>query len=435
MDKIPSAMLVFDGDKNSSQKPDKYASVKITGKTDKSPLSYKINEEMIFSFKADFGDIKPDKWYLVYERKGDDHATFSGKVPADQELTVKTSIDRAGFVNVSVYLADSKGERLTKLDYRNKFAPIGFYAGAGVAIETLCDCGEPDDFDEFWARQKKRLEQCPFKDDTEILPVRELAAGNVYAVSIPAPGPRPATGYMTIPKNAKEKSLPILITFNGYGLARQQIAEDMELDCIHLHINAHGQKLGQNDAYYEEFFKSICTGNAPYAYDTELNKDPEKCFFNGMVMRVLRALEYLKTLPEWDGKNITAMGNSQGGLQAMWAAALDKDVTKVSVAVTWCCDMAGSTKANRLPCLYPIAYQRALDYYDPVFMAKRITQAEVTIRRAGLGDYFCPPSGVAISYLNLATPDKTIHWYQGSDHGCVPENPKIITWTTAKKDS
>ena len=173
-------------------------------------------------------------------------------------------------------------------------------------------------------------------------------------------------------------------------------------------------------------------GYGGYAYDPELNKDPGKCFFNGMVMRVLRALEYLKTLPEWNKKDVIASGNSQGGLQTMWAAALDQDVTLASPAVTWCCDMAGAVKAGRLPGVFPIAYQPALDYYDPVFMAKRITQAEVIIRRGGLGDYVCPPSGVAISYKNLSTLRKRIYWHQGSDHGFIPDMPEIITWKTNK---
>ena len=157
-----------------------------------------------------------------------------------------------------------------------------------------------------------------------------------------------------------------------------------------------------------------------------------RSYFFGMLMRDLRAIQYAKTLPEWDGKNLVVRGSSQGGLQTMWAAALDQDVTVAEPAVTWCCDMAGAAKAGRLPGIYPIAYQPALDYYDPVFMAKRITQAEVIIRRGGLGDYVCPPSGVAISYKNLATQRKRIHWHQGSDHGFIPKTPDIITWKTKK---
>ena len=430
--KVPSSMLAFAGDKRMPPAEDPYANIWINGKTDKSPLEYDPGEEMIFTFRTDFGDVLPGNWFLRYERKGDDLKTFSGKVPADQILTVKTSLECPGFVCVNVWLVDDSGKQLTKLDYRGKQVPIGFFAGAGVQIETLSDCGEPDDFDNFWTAQKKRLDQCPFREETEKRLVKESDSGSIYAVTIPAPGSRPATGYMTVPRGAKEKSLPVLIVFNGYGMKRQTPPEKVIPGCIFFHLNAHGQKLDADDAYYEEFFQSICTGNVSYAYDPELNKDPEKCFFNGMVMRVLRALEYLKTLPEWDKKDIIASGNSQGGLQTMWAAALDKDVTLASPAVTWCCDMAGAAKAGRLPGIYPIAYQPALDYYDPVFMAKRITQAEVIIRRGGLGDYVCPPSGVAISYKNLATQRKRIHWHQGSDHGFIPNIPDIITWNTKK---
>ena len=65
-------------------------------------------------------------------------------------------------------------------------------------------------------------------------------------------------------------------------------------------------------------------------------------------------------------------------------------------------------------------------------MAKRIKNAKVIITRAGLGDYVCPPSGLAILYNNLATSDKTIVWVQGSDHGFVPEKSEVITWRNGK---
>ena len=61
-------------------------------------------------------------------------------------------------------------------------------------------------------------------------------------------------------------------------------------------------------------------------------------------MRVLRALEYLKTRPEWDGKNLGVNGGSQGALQATWGAALDPDVTEANVYINWCCNLAGSVK-------------------------------------------------------------------------------------------
>lgn len=46
------------------------------------------------------------------------------------------------------------------------------------------------------------------------------------------------------------------------------------------------------------------------------NEDPETTYFNGMMLRLIRSLEYAKSLPEWDGKNLTVQGHSQGGMQA-----------------------------------------------------------------------------------------------------------------------
>jgi cephalosporin-C deacetylase-like acetyl esterase len=61
-------------------------------------------------------------------------------------------------------------------------------------------------------------------------------------------------------------------------------------------------------------------------------------------------------------------------------------------------------------------------------MAKRIKNAKVDIIRAGLGDYVCPPAGLAVFYKNLATTRKRITWFQGSAHLLLPEKADRITW-------
>ena len=138
--------------KTAKKKEQKLSGIKIIGKTDKSALSYKENEEMIFTFRVDFGKNKPGKYFLSYTRRGDDNKTFSGKIAADKLLTVKTKLDRPGFVSVNVFLTDGKGRVIRALDHTKRMRPVAFYAGAGVKAETLKDCGEPRDFDAFWTK-------------------------------------------------------------------------------------------------------------------------------------------------------------------------------------------------------------------------------------------------------------------------------------------
>ena len=138
-----------------------------------------------------------------------------------------------------------------------------------------------------------------------------------------------------------------------------------------------------------------------------------------MALRVMRGLEYLKSLPGWNGKDLYASGGSQGGLQTIWAAGLDPQVTKAESSVTWCCDMGG-TELGRNRGNWYIKWVPALGYYDPINIARRISKNSRTlIPRAGLGDYTCPPSGLAILFNNIPGPKK-INWDQGSTHPYVP---------------
>ena len=77
-------------------------------------------------------------------------------------------------------------------------------------------------------------------------------------------------------------------------------------------------------------------------------------------------------------------------------------------------------KSGRLRGPWHIPYGKGLDYYDAVNHIRR-AKCPVEITRAGLGDYTCPPSGLAL-YYNAVPGKKSISWVQGSEHGHVPPN-------------
>ena len=397
----------------------------IKGTTNKSPLSYNIDEEMVFSFKLEAENAETKDTYLSYFRRGDDGKTFSGKVPANEELTLKTSLNRAGFVGIDVFWTDNDGKNILI-----KGKKVAFYAGAGVQAETLQDCGEPSDFDTFWAKQRAKLDSVPYKDNIEKILLFTKGNMSYYKVKVPCYGPRPMTAYLCIPTKAENNSLQAEVHFMGYGAYKVTCPTIWpKKDRITLLVNAHGMELQQSDEYYKEFFASIRTEKYGYAFNPEENKNAETAYFHGMAMRAMRALDYVKTLPEWDQKNLIAVGGSQAGLQTMWVTALDKDVTEAYPSIIWCCDMAGTEKKSRCHGTWRVKYFPALDYYDPVFMAKRIKNAKVVITRAGLGDYICPPSGLAVCYNNLATQEKEIVWVQGSCHDFTPQNAQKVIWS------
>ena len=163
-----------------------------------------------------------------------------------------------------------------------------------------------------------------------------------------------------------------------------------------------------------------------YAFDPQQNADPEVAYFNGMVLRVKRGLQFLKTVKGWNGKDLIASGGSQGGLQTIWAAACGEGVTRAESGITWNCDMYTNGKLRKDPSLklatdgWYIPWVGALGYYDAAIFGKRIPKScRTVITRAGLGDYCCPPTGLAKLWNNIPG-NKEIHWVQGSQHGYVP---------------
>ncbi len=405
--------------------------VLVTGATDKPPVSYKAGEPMVFTLNVDFkGQELKEEYFLIWTRTGDDGKTENGKekVADGSKVTIKTSIDKPGFVRILARVVDAKDKEILDSAAIRSKPTSRFEGGAGAEIDKLESSPEPADFDAFWVKQKERLAQVPMKADLQ-KHKNSNDKVTVYMVSIDCAGPRPVTGFLTVPVNAKEKSLPAVVSYHGYGVRKQNAPGAGTTNQITFSVNAHGYQLEQPDAFYAEFSKSIQSNGNSYAFDAKENEDPEKAYFNHMALRLMRSLEYVKSMPEWDGKSLIASGGSQGGLQAIWAAALDQDVTRCDSNVTWCCDLAGASKMGRLSAGWRVPYTPSIDYYDAVNHAKRI-KCPVDITRAGLGDYTCPPSGLAVLYNNIKSPKK-INWVQGSNHGYVP--PKAQTQVIEQK--
>ena len=406
------------------------------GETDKERATeYKPGETMTFTLSIQGAETMPtNKLFISWTRTGDDGIKETGKVPASltEPLVVKTKLDKPGFVRLEAYVVDEKGRHFEKTRKPGKLSwadlaklKLFFDGGAGVEPEKLQGVPEPADFDAFWAKQRARLAAVPM--DVERKVVSSTAEKSLYAVRITCAGGKPVTGYLSVPKDAENgaKKYPARLETHGYSYRPPYNPPSLRGGEIVLNINAHGVNLpafGADEAYYKDFGEKIKSNGKAYAFDPVQNSDPETAYFNGMALRVMRGLEYLKSLPEWNGKDLYASGGSQGGLQTIWAAGLDPQVTKAESSITWCCDMGG-TELGRNRGNWYIKWVPALGYYDPINVARRISKnCRTLIPRAGLGDYTCPPSGLAILFNNIPGPKK-INWDQGSTHPYIPPEP------------
>lgn len=403
--------------------------VQLKGCTDKeNPVGYKIGEPIVFTLRTDGLDAVPtnDRYRVRWERTGDDGKVEKGesKLRIGVTCVVTTRLERAGFVRLQAHVVGGCGGYWIRRDGRtpgnegwDNDNSVFFDGGAGADVDKIAlEKPEPKDFDAYWTKQKAELKKVPLKADVQ--EVRSTAETKVYAVTVDCAGPRPVTGYLMVPADAKAKSCVARIHFQGYGTGVQRPPDwPVQKGEIYFDVNAHGYDLGRQRGYYNDFFSKIAPKGQQYAFSKEENADPDTAYFHGMALRVMRALEFVKTRGEWNGKDLIVEGGSQGGLQTSWAAGLDKDVTLARPFITWGCNW-GFVDGTRIRGPWHIAWAPGLGYYDAVSHIAR-AKCRVEITRAGLGDYTCPPSGLALFYNAIKAP-KSITWVQGSRHGHTP---------------
>ncbi len=417
--------------------PIDFAKVLLDCTTDKSPISYHAGEEMTFTFTLDYGQAVPPETQLFVRwfRSGDDGLVDAGMRPIapDRPVTVKTSIAHPGFVRMVGIVTDATGPGFPYAIRGERYANRVFEGGAGADVDKIRPARPaPKDFDSFWAGVKRELASVPVRAtvtdvDESRVPESRRATYRLRAVRVDCAGRAPVTGFLITPKGAVAKSLPVTVLFDGYGPgcqgavpgANEYAAAEGK---VYFHVNAHGYELMREAGYYKAFFDALNKGN--YGTSVEENAKPETSYFKDMAMRVIRAFDFAKTLPEWNGKDLVAEGMSQGGAQTTWAGSLVDGLTVCRPRVTWLCDL-GRNEVGRMPS-WP-AWAPGLDYFDGVNHARRIpSTCRLEIAKAGLGDTTCPGAGLACEY-NAANCPKSVVWWQNATHLATAPHARAFT--------
>jgi len=130
-----------------------------------------------------------------------------------------------------------------------------------------------------------------------------------------------------------------------------------------------------------------------------------------MYLRDTRALDYIESLPDWDGKTIVLMGMSMGAQQSFATAALNPGrVTAIIVNVPAGADISGDlTGSRRGYPNWPVDDPRVVEtarYFDIVNLAPSI-KAESLVA-FGFIDTTSPPLGVLAAFNRILGPKEAV---------------------------
>lgn len=373
--------------------------------TNKSPITYTVGEEITFTItvhanKEGFTECKKIKWELLQ----DDGNNTSGEdfvLKGKESFTLKTSLTRPGFAHLILTALNPDGTVNNDIDI--------IHAGAGADIEKIGYHGNiPADFDEYWGKIEKMIEDFTPEMILKVPHTKDVPDWcDCYDVKISTPVGCVASGYLSIPK--KEGKYPLKMVFFGYAVCGA--FPHFSQDNIFLCINALGIENGFSREATEEKYAHL----KGYGFNVEENQKPETSFWQNMMIRNLCATKWAKTLEKWDKTNITAIGGSQGALQATTVAAHDKDVTYLDIHIPWFCDL-NAEKNGYLKGWRPEP-QPGLEYFDTVMQGSRV-KCPVNIM-ACLGDQVCQAATIMSLYNAIKAPKK-LRFLQSGNHGYRP---------------
>ena len=260
---------------------------------------------------------------------------------------------------------------------------------------------KPKDFDAFWKGRLAALRAIPenpvLRPGTSYKPEVEYATLQMDHVS----GTH-VYGQIARPRSGGKHPAVLVLQWASppYPLQKPWVVELAAQGWLALNIEPHDVISNGEPAYYQSL--------PPYQknYAATGRDDREKSAFVEMVLRDVRAVDYLSKLPDWDGKTLVVMGTSMGGQQSLYAAGLCPQVTHMIVNEPAGADMNAGLHGRQQG--YPSFDVResntmeAARYVDPINFAPRIRATSLVAM--GFTDDVAPPAGIWTAFNLIKGP-------------------------------
>ena len=361
-------------------------------------------------------------------------------LPGDKKGSFKLKNGRA-IVNMGT--RKTPGFRDLRLSFKLDGKTYQHHIKVGFSVDKIQPyTQEPKDFMDFWKKNMEELKTVPLKYTKELAPEYCTDKIDCYLVKLQIDKKGHSMyGYLFCPKNAKQGSHPVVLCPPGAGI--KTIKEPLrnkyyaENGFIRFEIEIHGLDPRLPADKFKEISNAFNDANGGYLANGLENKDIY--YMKHVYLGLVRCIDFLTSLPEWDGKNVAVQGGSQGGALAIIAAGLDKRVTQCVANHPALSDMAayvekgrtgGYPHFNKQPeilgskdCLNTLAY------FDVVNFARYVSAP--TYLTWGYNDVTCPPT-TSYAVWNTLKCKKESLLTPINEHWTTPEtNFKQMEWIKA----
>jgi len=316
------------------------------------------------------------------------------------------------------------------------------YRGIGAAgyepYKIKPTVNNPSDFDGFWDAAKQELAKMPMEPRMTLQPNLSTDAYDVYHVrlnNVMAGHWRNHSyvyGMLSVPKG--EGPFPANLSVPGAGVRSYGSDERARDGIISFKIGIHGIPVNLGDEIYDALGNGALGGYSSYNLG-----DKDKYYYKRVYLGCIRAVDFIYSLPQFDGENLIVSGGSQGGALSIVTAALDDRVKGLVSFYPALSDMTGylNGRVGGWPHAFKNVKTELRDvwstnagYYDVVNFAKRLRVPGWY--SWGYNDPVCPPTTTFAVYNSISAP-KELHLFEETGHWTYPEQWEMAnTWITLK---
>jgi len=324
-------------------------------------------------------------------------------------------LDQPGFLRCRVWV-----------DYNGK--TYDGWGTAGFAPDKIKPTVKlPDDFDEYWDTAKEELSKIPMDAIVTLKPELCTSKINVYHINlqnIKMPyawrGTSRFYGMLSVPKKAGK--YPSILGVPGAGVRAYGRDDRAARGIIVFNVGIHGIPVDMDD----EVYRSLATGSLSGYHNYNL-ENKNQYYYKRVYLGCIRAIDFIYSLPEFDGENLAVNGGSQGGALSIITASLDNRIKYLAAFYPALSDMTGYTKgrAGGWPHMYKNYNKKnnpnwvnTTAYYDVVNFARKLTIPGWYTW--GFNDNVCPPTSMYAAYNTITAP-KELHKFLETAHWSYPE--------------
>ncbi len=297
-------------------------------------------------------------------------------------------------------------------------------AGAPTKLQPAAP--RPADFDAFWDGKLAELAKIPI--NPVLTPGQANKAGvELSTVQLDSVGSH-VQGYLAKP--AREGKFPAIILYQYagvYNLQPNSVTDRAAEGWLALDVDSHDIPPNEGQQQHPELNNYQSIGNT----------DRETSYFLKMYLRDARAVDYIMSRPDWDGKTIVFMGTSMGGQQSLVTAGLRPNITALLVNEPSGADFNGDLHGRKTG--YPNWLTNNPNnakagetgaYFDTVNFASRI-KAKALIAM-GFIDTTAPPVGIWTAFDQIPGAKEAVPMIESDHNNITPQ--KQGAWDARSKE-